>query len=294
MTPAPVKMSPQAAAEAMAGAIKTNNLDALHTLLFTDRADPNLMRNGLPMLHIAAQLERDQAITMLLQAGANVHKPDTQGRSALRMAISVGHAVSVRKLIEAGADPTAFVYERETGMDVSDASLSRRHGADVASAVFRVVDRFEVNQWAREKNLVRLLDLLKDEIPPDTFDRFGETALMEAIGEGFADGVAALLKHKADPNLAAKDGRTAMHFAAGAKYPALLQMVYDAGGRMSARDTQGMTPLQYAEKSGDAAMIAAARRLAREEDRIFVTSATQLSKPVVAPKTAKFRPRPAV
>lgn len=283
-----VKMSDKAAAELMTGAIKSGNLDALHKLLFTDCANPDARHNGRPMLHFAAALEQDKAVSLLLQAGADVHQLDSEGHSALRRAIMVGDVVSVKKLVEAGADPTASVYLRERGVDVSDADLSREHGVEVASAVFSVVDRFDVNRWVREGNYPALKDLLEDETPPDTFDRYGLTALVEAADMGNVPALALLLKYKADPNLRMKDGTTAMHHAAAAETPSAVAKLYAAGAEMGVKDSAGLTPLDHALRKGNSEVIAAVRKFMIEEEKIFVTSATQLSKPVAAPKTAKF------
>lgn len=290
----PVKMSDKAAAEFMVSAMRSSNLDTLHGLLFVDRVNPDVYYNGKPMLHFAAHLEQDKAVSMLLKAGANVHQLDNEGFTALRHAIKVGDLVSVKKLIEAGADPTASVYVRERGIDVSDAELSRQHGVEIASAVFRVVDRFEVNRWVRESNHRALENLLEDETPPDTFDRFGVTALVEAAQRGDDKSVNLLLAYKADPNLRMKDGATAMHHAADGENPFIVKRLYESGAEMNARDENGLTPLDRAQKKGNKAVIAALRKYMLEEEKIFITSATQLSKPVAAPKTAKFsKPKPA-
>ena len=142
----PLNLSPKAAAEFLAGAIRSDNLDALARLLFTDKADPNLLHGGDTMLHFAAKLERDRAISMLLQAGADVHKLDNQDKSVLRAAIKVGHEVSVKKLLEAGADPTATAFESDLNHDVTDAEIAYRYGTQVAQPVYGVVERFLVNK----------------------------------------------------------------------------------------------------------------------------------------------------
>lgn len=288
-----IKMSDKAAAEFMVSAMRSSNLSALHALLFTDGANPDLYYNGKPMLSFAASLEMDKAVSMLLEAGANVHNVDNEGFTPLRRAILVGDVVSVKKLIEAGADPTAGVYIVERGIDLSDADFSRERGVEIASAVFRVVDRFEVNRWVREDNYKALKNLLEDETPPDTLDRFGLTALAEAAGMGGEKALSLLLKHKADPNFRMKDGATAMHHAAAAENPSIVKRLYEAGAEMNARDKNGLTPLDHAQKKGNKAVIAAVRKYMLEEEKIFVTSATHLSKPVAAPKTAKFsKPKP--
>ncbi len=287
----PINISPQAAATFMKNSIRNGNLQALHTLLFVDKADPNAEQNGSPMLHEAAKLENDRAISMLLEAGAHVNGTDAAGHSPLRVAIKSGHAVSVKKLLAAGADPMASARE-DDGSSPTDEAIAYRFGSDVAHAVAIEVDRYRINHYVLNGKTAELEDYLKRGVEPDTFDRFGKTALMEAVEQGTVRDADILLKYKADPNIATQKGETAMHLAAAGRDETLIEKLYKAGGKMNAKTADGSTPLQIAQRHGNRAVMNAIRKHLLQEELALATAATRTSKPVAAPKTAKFGRKP--
>ncbi len=287
----PINISPQAAATFMKNSIRNGNLEALHTLLFIDKADPNAELNGSHMLHEVAKSENDRAISMLLQAGADVNLTDAQGHSPLRVAIKSGNAVSVKKLLAAGADPMAPAREDDGSMP-TDEAIAYRYGSDVAHAVAMAVDRYRINHFVLHGKTAELESYLKKGVEPDTFDRFGETALMEAVGKGAGRDVELLLKHKADPNIANKSGQTPMHIAAAGRDEAIVEKLYKSGAKMNCKTASGQTPLDIAERHGNRPVINAIRKHLLQEELTLATAATRTSKPVSAPKTAKFGRKP--
>lgn len=71
----------------------------------------------------------------------------------------------------------------------------------------------------------------------------GRTLLMEVVLEKRLDLAKILLEHGADPNLADRDGATALHFAAQSHQPELTQLLLDKGAQVDPKDAQGATPL---------------------------------------------------
>jgi ankyrin repeat protein len=287
----PINISPQAAATFMKNSIRNGNLEALHTLLFIDKADPNAELNGSRMLHEAARAENDRAISILIQAGAVVNLVDAQGHSPLRVAIKSGNAVSVKKLLAAGADPMAAARE-DDGSEPTDEAMAYRYGSDVAHAVAMAVDRYRINDFVLKGKTAELETYLKKGVEPDTFDRFGKTALMEAVEKGSARVIEILLKHTADPNLATKTGETTMHLAAAGRDEAIVEKLYKSGAKMNSKTAIGLTPLDVAERHGNRPVINAIRKYLLQEELALATAATRTSKPVSAPKTAKFGRKP--
>lgn len=287
-----ISMSPKAAATFLAGAIKRHNLDAIHTLLHEDKVDPNAFENGESMLHIAARTGFDRAITMLLDVGADVHRLNENGNSVLRGAIRVGHEVSVKKLLEAGADPTATGVE-ENGVIMTDAEIAAQYGIEVSWPVGKAVGKFNVNRAARDKNLPLLDGMLKTGEPADTFDRFGKTALFEAVEERFHDGIDRLLSAKADPNKPMKaNGWTAMHAAADTRDPALLEKLFRKGGKMNVKTADGLTLADIARRHGNREMLEAIQRLTKLEETGFAALASKLTEDIASPVRATFAKRP--
>ncbi len=82
----------------------------------------------------------------------------------------------------------------------------------------------------------------------------GATPLIWALGD--AAKVRALLAAGADPNAKTREGRTALHVAAG--QPALVdvaKMLLDKGADVKALDVAGLTPLHLAATAGSAPMV---------------------------------------
>lgn len=288
-------LSPKAGAELLGSAIRRHNHDAVHKLLFEDKVDPDSIspQFGDTMLSLAGQMSNDIALSMLLQAGADVHKLTVEGHSALRGALKVGHEISVKKLLEAGADPTATGYETERHATMTDAELASYHGHDVATPINRALPKFLVNKAVREKNAETLEALLKRGVPPDTFDRFGKTALMEAAENGFVEGIEILLRYKADTTLKTKDGRVAMHFAAGGKNPEAVTALFKGGAKMRVWDTADVMPLQVAEQARNKPVIDIVRKYQLLEEAEFALKASRVTKDIPAPSKAAFKKRTA-
>lgn len=80
-----------------------------HPLSISDDPPPvyhHLMGRGASLLHVAALYNRSHLFELLLSAGLQLDTPRTDGATALHLASYCDHAVSVRRLIELGADPS--------------------------------------------------------------------------------------------------------------------------------------------------------------------------------------------
>jgi ankyrin repeat protein len=79
-----------------------------------------------------------------------------------------------------------------------------------------------------------------------------------AASQGDRDAVAALIKQKADVNIAQGDGMTALHWAAFKDDLELTKMLLAAGASVKATTRNGsLTPIMMAAKNGNAAMLTA-------------------------------------
>lgn len=282
-------VSPKVAADLLGSAVRREALGVMRLMLFEDKYDPNLMHDGKTMLHIAAEMGHDKAISMLLEAGADVHKLSSEHKSILRSAIKIGDEVSVKKLLEAGADPTAGGFEQELNRHLTDADLSRRYVNEVSWPVMQAVRKYHVNQAARHRDASMLEALLMEGQPPDTFDRYGKTALATAVETGWPEGVEILLRYKANPNLVQKDGSTPMHYAASGKSAEVVEMLYGAGAQMRVWDSKNRKPLELGEENAHMGVKNAVRKCAIEAQRSFNAQASRLSEDIAAPPRAVFR-----
>lgn len=286
------KMSPQAAAKLLFNAIQSDNLSAVDVLLNQDKADPDAMRDGLPLLHFAAQLKRDKALGMLLAAGANVHALDNGGHSVLRHAMESGSEITVKKTLEAGADTFSTSFNPQTGRLQTDVSYSTNCDFEIATAVHSVSERFELNDAACRSDTIWMKKMLAEETPPDTFDRFGKTAAVWCCEKGNAEGLRVLLESKADPNLAMKDGNAPAHAAAQSGSVKLLQQLAEAGANLKAANKAGRTPLDIAKAEGNREAIDYITERLATEDGALVKGATELGKSIPLMKKIRIAKPP--
>ena len=83
-----------------------------------------------------------------------------------------------------------------------------------------------------------------------------DVPLVEAVKEGSAESVRALLDQRADVNAAEADGTTALHWAVQGEAAALVGLLIDAGADVSAANRYGVTPVSLACVTGNAGIIA--------------------------------------
>ncbi|MFZ5775502.1 MAG: ankyrin repeat domain-containing protein [Thermodesulfobacteriota bacterium] len=88
-------------------------------------------------------------------------------------------------------------------------------------------------------------------------DESGKTLLMQAVAQGFEEGVEALLE-QADLDLvnhATTDGTTALHCAMASANPAIVARLLAAGANPNLADRQGRTPLWMAAHKADGRIV---------------------------------------
>ena len=177
-------------------------------------------------LSLAAERGRLALVRTLIEAGANVRKPEIGGR-ALQLAAQAEHVDVVRTLMEAKAPLGFSGWGDEPPLHAAAAR----------------------GQWLVVEALIEA------GLEPDQVDRNGQTALMRAAASGHDKAVASLLRLGASPDLADRDGWTAlMHAAAhpsSGSVPAIRDLVR-AGAAVNRRaGPNGKTPLMIAAEKGN-------------------------------------------
>jgi uncharacterized protein len=81
--------------------------------------------------------------------------------------------------------------------------------------------------------------------------------VVEAVKQGNAAAVKALIAQKADVNAAEADGMTALHWAVRANDAPTVQMLLRAGAKVNAASRYGLTPILLAAQNGDPTVVAA-------------------------------------
>jgi ankyrin repeat protein len=191
----------------------------------------DLLTTGATPLLRAAIMHDDDAMRALLAAGARVDLPNVMGVTPLMAAAGVG----VREPgfgANRAPDFTSIEIESET---IASLTILLAAGADVNAAI--------ADTTSRTARIARLSSLT---------DRLGQTALHQAAGRGWAEVVAYLLEHGANPALKDMLGRTPLALATtpvqGRPVPnseriaEMLKSASVTGAQLGARRTGGPCP----------------------------------------------------
>jgi ankyrin repeat protein len=186
-------------------------------LLLRSGADPNLRscgeRDWVGPLGQAAIFDAESAVKVLLEHGAKVDIPSSQGQTALMLAANCGHTDCIRLLLECGANPRKQDWEGYTALHF--AAMSGR---------MRWMDPNDSRNSLNEN--VKLLIKFGAEVDAKGAD--GLTPLLIAVKNQEEDLVRLLLAFGANPNLRDKDGCSAMDYSTSDEITTRLR---HAGGR---------------------------------------------------------------
>lgn len=162
--------------------------------------------------------------TLLSREATDASKSQPDGMTALHWATHHGSQETVKRLLEAGAEPNAA-----TAYHVRALSIACQNGhAAIAKR------------------------LLEAGANPGTTLAGGETPLMTAARTGDAEIVRLLIKHQADVNATEANGQTALMWAASAGHASLIDILAAAGADLEATSRQGFTALHFAARDGRA------------------------------------------
>jgi ankyrin repeat protein len=201
------------------------------------------MAQGNEALLAAAASGDAAAIDRALAAGAPLHAQDPQGRTALLIAVAYDRTEAALRLIAAGADinlqaknhDSAWLLAGALGRTAVIAAM-----LDTGRVDYSKRNRFGGNALipACERGHVATVRLLleRSKIDVDHVNNLGWTALLEAVflgdgGERHQEIIRLLLAHRANVNLADRDGVTPLAHARKHGYRAIAKILEEAGGR---------------------------------------------------------------
>jgi ankyrin repeat protein len=226
-------------------------LEAFALDLLDRGADPfGLSRQGDPALTLALRLGFAQVVERLLQAGVDLDARDSRGMSALHVAAALGRVEPVKRLVAHGACPDLRATDGQTPLGVALASGRR----DIA-------DWLDWRGWSLPRRPLRALDvpaaaiagdadavrrLLDLGLPVDAVDRQGCSGLLRAAGGGHHAVVELLLERGADPGLAAQSGATPLSAAVSMRHVGIVERLVDAGVALEQRLPGELTVLMVA------------------------------------------------
>jgi ankyrin repeat protein len=198
------------------------------------------------MLHVQITAVTSAAmIELLLANGADLHKCDSRGKTALDVAVLCGSLQCARALIAAGADVN---HIDGRGYYALHTAVSKQHAA--------VVQLLLENGATAAMNSVIAVKPLEDSCG-------GVTALMMCTT---IDTVKLLLAAGADVHMTNERGDTCI--AAKCKHPApVLWLLIKAGAELQAVDSSGNTAAQLAHDAGNALIEQILNRAAQQAHR---------------------------
>ena len=213
----------KAVATVRGGMLDLVEIPAIVAALLAAGAEVNAPSGTTP-LHRAAFVEGLETVTMLLEAGADIHARDGNGDTPLLRAADYGgfrNPETLEAMVEAGAD----VNDRnERGETVLERTL--RYPSDQLTDVVR-----------------RLLDFGADANAPGLLS----PPLHHAARAGDnPELIAVLLDAGADVNGRSRSGQSPLHGAARLGGPGAIAAFVAGGAQVDAQDDRGMTPLHRA------------------------------------------------
>ncbi len=184
-----------------------------------------IFRGGLSALHYASRQGEIEAVKALLDAHADINQQDSDGNTALVLAILNAHYDLAELLIDRGADVNLGNQDGRaplfTAIDMHDADWSPRPARRETSAAtsMDVIKSLLAHKANVNAQLTAASPIVK--VAQDTGDRTlsaGATPFLRAARSADVEVMKLLLDHGADPKLANKDGYNALLAAAGVSW----------------------------------------------------------------------------
>jgi len=190
------------------------------------------------VLHYAAQAGHADVVKLVMDAGADVNARDSLGRIPLHEAAWFASKASVAMLVEHGAEINAEDAEGDTPLKL--AKLFNQDHPDV-------VRYLEERGAICDPSFIRRIDQATN---IDVKNEEGQTLLHEAASEGYYNAVKKLLQKGSNVNAKNANGETPLHASVWGGNPRVTMLLIDAGADVNAKDDSGKTPLHTAARKG--------------------------------------------
>ena len=210
------------------------------------------VRAQTPLLQ-ALKVRDFERVEALVAAGADVNVSFADGKTALMVVGKRGMSTLLEQLLNAGAKVnatnrnggTALMFAAISG-DLRSISLLLEHGAEVDAVGANLWGALMVAAVKGHVNVVAAF--LRRGANPNLADVYGWTPLMRAASRNRIATVGLLLDDpRTDIAHRDDDGATALHRAAEAGYPEMVELLVELGADVNALDANGRSAATRAE-----------------------------------------------
>ena len=235
-------------------ACSRKNENAIHVIL-TGGADPAIIdANGDTCLHKAAfQNCSREILQALVDQGANVNATNSKRETALSVACLKGHEDAISIILTAGADPNiadaegdACLYKavfQGCSKEILQALVDQCTNVNATNSKHETA----LSVAFSNRNEDAISALVSAGADPNIVDDDGDTGLHKAVFPGFSEKVLqALVSHNANVNATSQENQTAVLLACAYGQDSKTRVLLDAGADPNIANTHGNTCLHYA------------------------------------------------
>lgn len=219
--------------------------------LITSRTIKATDGSGNTALHYAAEWELKNAISSLLEKGADPAAVNANGETPVFNAVKTNNPAIIDQMVSGGCSVQVRDHLGSTPLHVAvrwDATKSAAKlialGIDVNAQ--NISGKSALAEAALGGNLDMAKLLLASGADANSSDNSGRTILMDAIRGQNPDVLNMLIANRANPQIQEINGRNAYHEAALTGNIKVISIIRSAGGNPLSRDKNGNTPFSLA------------------------------------------------
>lgn len=205
-------------------------------------------------LHIAARLNDEKAVRMLVRNGARLDAINTiDGSHALIAAAIVDSHLALKALLELGVDVNAQDKEGLTAL-IHIAQNENLNALKILLEYNPELDKGDLDgktplMYAAEADsVISIKVLINNGASKDLVDKEGKTALMFAAENNNTMSLNALLETKAEKEIKDQEGKTALIWAVENGSEAALKILIKNGADVNTKNRYGETPITIAKE----------------------------------------------
>ena len=216
----------------------------------------------LTKLHSCAKgNDVEMAIELVLNAGMDVNVVAERNITPLLWASTAASSLSIKTLIDLGADVNAQTFQESTfGVCSGTAIHFAIHGNNANVVKVLLANKVDANIADLQGNTVlhssssNISQLLIDSgCKINLRNNVGETPLHSNVRGKNVPDVKLLLKNNADANIKDNKGNTPLHISTGNRLCDISQLLVDSGCKINVRNNVGETPLHSSVRSKNVA-----------------------------------------